>query len=34
MDFHDTAYITDVPNKNASGNLDGSMNMGTLSVVY
>ena len=30
--FTDTAYITDVPNKNISGNLDGS-NMGTLSVV-
>ena len=30
--FNDVAYITDVPNKNASGNLDGS-NMGTLSVV-
>ena len=30
--FTDTAYITDVPNKNLSGNLDGS-NMGTLSVV-
>ncbi len=30
--FNDIAYITDVPNKNASGNLDGS-NMGTLSVV-
>jgi len=30
--FSDTAYITDVPNKNLSGNLDGS-NMGTLSVV-
>ena len=30
--FNDTAYITDVPNKNAVGNLDGS-NMGTLSVV-
>jgi len=30
--FNDTAYITDVPNKNASGGLDGS-NMGTLSVV-
>ena len=30
--FNDTAYITDVPNKNAAGNLDGS-NMGTLSVV-
>ena len=30
--FNDTAYITDVPNKNLSGNLDGS-NMGTLSVV-
>ena len=30
--FHDTAYITDIPNKNAAGNLDGS-NMGTLSVV-
>tara|TARA_B100001057_G_scaffold320221_1_gene320464 strand:- start:759 stop:2705 length:1947 start_codon:yes stop_codon:yes gene_type:complete len=30
--FNDTAYITDVPNKNASGSLDGS-NMGTLSVV-
>ena len=30
--FTDTAYITDVPNKNASGGLDGS-NLGTLSVV-
>ena len=30
--FNDIAYITDVPNKNASGNLDGS-GMGTLSVV-
>jgi len=30
--FNDIAYITDVPNKNAVGNLDGS-NMGTLSVV-
>ena len=30
--FNDVAYITDVPNKNASGGLDGS-NMGTLSVV-
>ena len=30
--FNDTAYITDVPNKNLSGNLDGSI-MGTLSVV-
>ena len=30
--FNDTAYITDVPNKNASGGLDGS-NMGTLSIV-
>jgi len=30
--FNDIAYITDVPNKNASGGLDGS-NMGTLSVV-
>ena len=30
--FVDTAYITDVPNKDAVGNLDGS-NMGTLSVV-
>ena len=30
--FNDVAYITDVPNKNASGNLDGS-GMGTLSVV-
>ena len=30
--FSDTAYITDVPNKNISGNLDGS-HMGTLSVV-
>ena len=30
--FNDTAYITDIPNKNAAGNLDGS-NMGTLSVV-
>ena len=30
--FNDTAYVTDVPNKNASGGLDGS-NMGTLSVV-
>ena len=30
--FNDTAYITDVPNKNTAGNLDGS-NMGTLSVV-
>ena len=30
--FNDIAYITDVPNKNASGNLDGS-HMGTLSVV-
>ena len=32
MDLMIVAYITDVPNKNASGNLDGSM-MGTLSVV-
>ena len=30
--FNDTAYITDVPNKNTAGNLDGS-NMGTLSIV-
>ncbi len=30
--FNDIAYITDVPNKNASGGLDGS-NLGTLSVV-
>ena len=30
--FNDTAYITDVPNKDGAGNLDGS-NMGTLSVV-
>ena len=30
--FNDIAYITDVPNKNTIGNLDGS-NMGTLSVV-
>ena len=30
--FNDIAYITDVPNKNAVGALDGS-NMGTLSVV-
>ena len=30
--FNDIAYITDIPNKNASGGLDGS-NMGTLSVV-
>ena len=30
--FNDTSFITDVPNKNASGNLDGS-NLGTLSVV-
>ena len=30
--FNEIAYITDVPNKNASGNLDGSL-MGTLSVV-
>ncbi|MEC8550867.1 MAG: baseplate wedge protein, partial [Pseudomonadota bacterium] len=30
--FVDTAYITDVPNKDAVGNLDGS-NLGTLSVV-
>ena len=30
--FNDIAYITDVPNKNSVGNLDGS-NMGTLSVV-
>ena len=30
--FSDTAYITDVPNKNSVGNLDGS-NLGTLSVV-
>ena len=30
--FTDTAYITDVPNKNISGDLDGS-NLGTLSVV-
>ena len=30
--FNDIAYITDVPNKNTSGNLDGS-NLGTLSVV-
>ena len=30
--FNDVAYITDVPNKDVSGNLDGS-NMGTLSVV-
>ena len=30
--FNDVAYITDVPNKNSAGNLDGS-NMGTLSVV-
>ncbi len=30
--FNDTAYITDVPNKDGAGNLDNS-NMGTLSVV-
>ena len=30
--FNNVAYITDVPNKNTSGNLDGS-NLGTLSVV-
>ncbi len=30
--FNDTAYITDIPNKNTAGNLDGS-NLGTLSVV-
>jgi len=30
--FNDIAYITDVPNKNTAGNLDGS-NMGTLSIV-
>ena len=30
--FNDTAYITDVPNKDGAGNLDHS-NMGTLSVV-
>jgi len=30
--FNNTAYITDIPNKNTAGNLDGS-NMGTLSVV-
>ena len=30
--FNDTAYITDVPNKNLSSSLDGS-NMGTLSIV-
>ena len=30
--FNDIAYITDVPNKTASGSLDGS-NMGTLSVI-
>ena len=30
--FNDVAYITDVPNKNASGNLDGS-GLGTLSIV-
>ena len=30
--FTETAYLTDVPNKNISGNLDGS-HMGTLSVV-
>ena len=30
--FNDIAYITDVPNKDAAGNLDGS-DMGTLSVV-
>ncbi len=30
--FTEVAYLTDVPNKNASGNLDGS-GMGTLSVV-
>ena len=30
--FSEVAYITDVPNKNASGGLDGS-NLGTLSVV-
>ena len=30
--FNDTAYITDVPNKNTAGGLDGS-NMGTLSIV-
>ena len=30
--FNDIAYITDVPNKNVAGGLDGS-NMGTLSVV-
>ena len=30
--FSETAYLTDVPNKNLSGNLDGSM-LGTLSVV-
>jgi len=31
--FNETAYITDVPNKDSSGNLDGSM-LGTLTVVY
>ena len=30
--FNETAYITDVPNKNTAGALDGS-NMGTLSIV-
>ena len=30
--FNDTAYITDVPNKNTAGDLDGS-HMGTLSVI-
>ena len=31
--FSQVAYLTDVPNKDASGNLDGSMK-GTLSVVF
>ena len=31
--FNETAYITDVPNKDSAGNLDGSM-LGTLTVVY
>ena len=31
--FNETAYITDVPNKDSSGNLDGSM-LGTLTVVF
>ena len=33
IESYETAYITDVPNKDSSGNLDGSM-LGTLTVVF